>query len=294
MIHILFVSGSFGSMLEWGIRCYSSEYENPPMEVKSDGGMHKYRKIYHPCKYSELIDLNNITDPSYITTPIYPMTDCHSDRIVEFFNSPKFHNDKRILIGIPDINVAELVILMHYYKISVGLELTLDSIFNNDLAKKDITNWNLQYTHWNEMQRWELREWFSLFYSTWVDEWIDTKNYITDQWLVINPIDLVNNYDSTVKQAIEFCGLEYIKNAPATEISKLWCLKQQPYIDEYNNLDKIVDKTVENKLFKWKKLSIIHEAMIQKKLRDHGYELQCYNLNDFPCNSIDLYKLLDR
>ena len=222
------------------------------------------------------------------------MVDYHSGNIIEFFNNTKFDDSSRILIGVPSVDVAELIILMQYYKISIGLEKTLDSIFNNDISKHNIVNWNSQYTHWSEMRLWELREWFSLFYPTWVGEWCNTSNSINENWLVINPVDLVNNYVGVVKQTIKFCKLNYIANEQADVISKIWCAKQLPIMAEYNTINQIVEKTIKNELFAWDNLSIVHEAMIQKKLRDHGYELKCFNLDKFPCSSIELHGLLDK
>lgn len=294
MIHILFVSGSFGSMLEWSVRSYSSEYDNPMKSLKPDGSMHNHRKINHPINYNQLLSLDTITDPSSIITPIYPMADSHVDKIIEFYNNSRFNNDRRILINIPNINVAELIIMMQYYKISIGLNHTLDSIFNNEVCKENITKWNPHYTHWNEMQPWELREWFSLFYPGWASEWIDISKYVSDEWLIIEPYDLINDYNKTIKQVIDFCGLEYIKNELADKISKSWLSLQQPIIEEYNKIEQIVKYSIKNEFFEWGKLNILLEAMIQKKLRDHGYELKCYGLNDFPCNSTELYKVLDR
>ena len=294
MIHILFVPGAFGSMLEWGIRSYSSNYADPLMEVKDDGSMHIHNKMNHPISYTDLIAIDSIIDPMCITTTIYPMVDYHSSNIIEFFNNTKFDDSSRILIDIPSVDVAELIILMQYYKISIGLEKTLDLIFNNDLSKHNIVNWNSQYTHWSEMRLWELREWFSLFYPTWVGEWCNTSNSINENWLVINPLDLVNNYVDVVKQTIKFCKLNYIANEQADVISKIWCAKQLPIMAEYNTINQIVEKTIKNELFAWDNLSIIHEAMIQKKLRDRGYELKCFNLDKFPCSSIELHGLLDK
>jgi hypothetical protein len=294
MIHILFVPGAFGSMLEWGIRSYSSNYADPLIEVKDDGSMHIHNKMYHPISYSDLIAIDAITDPMCITTTIYPMGDYHSNDIVEFFNNPKFDNSNRILLDVPNADVAELILLMQYYKISIGLEKTLDSIFNNDIAKHNIVNWNTQYTHWSEMQPWELREWFSIFYPTWISEWVNTSDLINENWLVINPMDLVNNYTDVVKRTIEFCKLNYIANEQADVISKIWCAKQLPIIMGYNIINQIVEKTIKNESFSWDKLNIIHEAIIQKKLRDNGYEIKCYNLNNFPCSSLELYGLLDQ
>jgi hypothetical protein len=39
---------------------------------------------------------------------------------------------------------------------------------------------------------------------------------------------------------------------------------------------------------------LLSEAMIQKKLRDNGYELKCFELDTFPTDSIQLYRLMEK
>lgn len=294
MIHILFVTGSFGSMLEWGIRSYASQYQDPVMGVNPDGSMHVHKKLCHPLVFKELEYINEINDPMCITTPIHPMIDCHSDKVINFFNKEKFTKDKKILIDVPDTRTAELIILMQYYKISIGLDQTLNSIFNNDVCKHNITRWNLNYKHWNEMELWELREWFSLFYIEWVTEWITAKDHINDSWLLVNPIELVNNYKSVIKQTIEFCNLTYVDNVYSDNTSTEWVTKQLPIIRQIELIDQIVSSTIETKPFGWEPLTVLHEAMIQRRLRDYGYELKCYKLNDFPTNTTELNRLLEK
>jgi hypothetical protein len=73
-----------------------------------------------------------------------------------------------------------------------------------------------------------------------------------------------------------------------------WRLKQQYLLDEHAIIKNIVKFTISNTLYTWKKLNLISEAIIQRQLRDAGYEIRCYNLNELPTNSIDLHQLLDR
>lgn len=291
MIHILFVPGSFGSMLEWGIRSYSHEYPDPQMGVTSDGAMHRHYKLYHPTTYQELI---KVGDPTCITTAIHPMIDYSSQQIIEFFNRDDFKFDKKILIDIPDIETAELVILMQYYKILIGLDKTLDIIFYNDESKYNITRWNEKYKHWSDMELWELREWFSLYYSPWVNEWVTAKDYITTDWKILSPLDLVTNYKNVIKNIIEFCDLTYCENTSADVIVKEWVTKQHSIINEKQLINQIVEATLNRVPLEWGRLSVLHEAMIQKKLRDHGYELKCYKLNQFPNNTVKLNELIEQ
>jgi len=291
MIHILFVPGMFGSMLEWGIRSYSSYYKTPPLEVNDDGSMHSHYKMSHPRVYDELMQISNINDPSCITTSIHPMIDYDSIDVINFLN--KFEDDKHIFINVSDINSAEIIILMQYYKIFKGLNLTLESIINNDKSSKNFYNWNPSYTHWSELNQWELREWFSIYYPDWVSEWIDASKHVDDNWLIIDPQDLVYNYNTVIEMVIDFCGLEYVANESADNVVASWVQKQLLIISEHRLIDEIIEKTLSKNFFSWDELTFLHEAMIQKKLRDRGYEIKCYNLNKFPTNSIELYNLLD-
>ena len=72
-----------------------------------------------------------------------------------------------------------------------------------------------------------------------------------------------------------------------------WQNAQQYILDEYKLINTIVDQTIKKQDYNWKLLHPVAEAMIQNKLRTHGFEIRCNNLNVFPTNSIDLYNLLD-
>ena len=50
-----------------------------------------------------------------------------------------------------------------------------------------------------------------------------------------------------------------------------------------SKIDTIVKNILTNNLeFNWLPLELIDEALIQKKLRDSGIDLLCYDLNIFP------------
>jgi hypothetical protein len=142
------------------------------------------------------------------------------------------------------------------------------------------------------MQNWEFREWFSLFYTQWVQEWINAKQYINPNWYTVSVTDILNHTHETFLKMVKHFGT--LDEAEFDEFIKYWRSKQQYLIDERDILDKIVDSVISQTPYTWKDLNLISEAMIQKKLRDQGYEIKCYNLNKFPTNSEDLFVLLEK
>lgn len=301
MIHILFVSGTFGSTIQYAIRQFNKNLiDNKIFYLEDelilpDGSMHSFVKTGH---YSSLQDLNDFLDNKIdqdivVTSPTYPMIDAHAEPIIKLFIERR-PNDKYIFIYVSDIEQAEITILAHYYKISNGLlNMSIGSLCGDH--QHDIINWNPGYTHWSQMQMWEFREWFSIFYNKWIQEWIDARQFIPSSWFSVPSGSILENTQNTLIDIINHVG-EFdtnLSNEFETFVSS-WRLKQQYLIDEHNVIKNIVKFTVDNIPYTWEKLNVISEAMIQRRLREAGYEIRCYNLNEFPTNSNDLYQLLSR
>ena len=304
MVHILFVSGSFGSSIFYSISQYVKENTQLKITDKNltelflnDGSMHSVEKMGHFMRKQELVDyLKGETDQNFLaTTPIYPMMDCHADEIIDMFKKQR-PNDRYIFVKIDDLNTAEFVMLAHYYKISIGDALTSHSIehFCND-NQHNIVNWNPSYTHWSQMQIWELREWLSIFYPVWVQEWIDAKQHINPDWFTVSPMEILHSPGETFLKIINYAGTfnEDMQNE-FDEFIRMWRPKQQYILDEHYIINSIVENTISKKVYKWNDLNIIAESIIQRKLRSAGYEIKCYNLNKFPTNSEDLFALLEK
>lgn len=291
MIHIFFVPGMFASTIEYVLRCYTEEYESINAEILYDGSMHSYEKEAH------LVDIHLIDDyfknnhRDAIITPVYPFQKTHLLEIMEKYQLYKSSKDRSILIYAPDINSAELNILLQYYKMATGFLNQGLGIFTTN-NEHSIVHWNKDYTHWSQMQPWEWREWFSLFYVSWVQDWIQSKNQVDDDFFVIANTDMLNNTEHCLRNIIKFCGLT---EAPGlTEFAQHWRSKQQYIVDEFKLLNDIVSSTVNNNLFTWVPISIISEAIVQQRLRKIGYEIRCDGLNVFPTDSRTLYNLLEK
>ena len=301
MIHILFVPGTFGSTVQYVIQQFDKTLIDHRIRfvhddlILPDGSMHSFLKTGH---YVLLKDLNNFLDGKtdqdiVITSPIYPMPDAPAESVIALFVDRR-PNDKFIFIYVADIEQAEITILAHYYKISTGFRNLSIGTFFGGANRHVITNWNPKYTHWNQMQQWELREWFSRFYPAWAQEWIEAKNYVPLSWLTISSGDILNNTNETFKKIINETGnFNSDFQDDFDDFVDLWKSKQQYILDEHATIKNIVKFTVDNIPYTWEKLNVISEAIIQRRLRDAGYEIKCYNLNEFPTNSNDLYQLLD-
>jgi hypothetical protein len=288
MIHVFFVPGMFGTTIEYVLRAFSQEYDSIDADIKPNGSMHSYKKERHIFQADMLSDLT-ATHLGSITTPIYPFKTLHLPEILDHFR-PYLEQSQLILIHATDLRSAELNILFQYHKICIGVGLGLD-IFC-DRNSHNIVHWNPAYKHWKEMQLWELREWFSLFYVEWIQEWIQSQNQVPDDFLKITNTALLYDTESSLIKIINHCGLT-LDGDLGSFVTK-WQRAQQYIVDEFDLLDHIVDSAINQKEFAWQPANVIAEAIIQQRLRAYGYEIRCDGLNTFPTDSKTLYNLLEK
>lgn len=291
MINVFFVPGMFGSTIEFVLRSYTNEYTPISAGIDSDGAMHSFNKEYHPTSVTKITQhLNTLSQPS-ITTPIYPFSDSHLDEILQAYNLDQ-PNTYNLLLYADSIRAAELNMLFQYYKIAAGTTQCLGlDIFCGDNVY-NIKQWNKDYLHWNQMNPWELREWLSLFYVSWVQEWISSSDQVPDTFLKIKNTDVLFDTKRTVLQIINFCKLTLSRDLDPFIAE--WSAKQQYIVDEFVQLDQVITHSITNQDFSWRPVSIIAEAIIQQRLRSNGYEIRCHGLNTFPTDSKMLYSLLEK
>ena len=189
-----------------------------------------------------------------------------------------------------DFPAAELNMFFQYEKIAIGFDIGLDIFFysNNSLRQ-----WSSKYNHWSDLETWELREWFSILYPGWIQEWIDSKNSVNDEFLCTSNIDFLYNTKRELHRIFDYCNLTPNKN-DIDNFVKIWQNKQHYIVNQRDLCNSIVLNTINNKKQSWDKLNFIQEAVVQKKLRDAGYELRCWKLNDFPGDTETLYNLVEK
>jgi len=289
MISIFFVPGMFGSTVEYILREFSDNFLDPALVLtcglQPDGSVHGFQKSWHPLNmsaYKQDVDAE-------IATPIYPTRDGTLLKILEVypFKSPSIN----VLMYADSLRSAELNLLFQYHKIAEGekhqLGLETFAIGN----ERDIVKWNSEYTHWSQMQPWEWREWMSLFYTTYVQQWINSQHEVPDTFLKISTTELLFQTKDTVTRIFDFCNVLAAGNIDL--FIKEWVEKQQYVINEFNLLDDICNNTINNIAFSWEELNIVAAAIVQQRLRSLGYEIRCDGLNTFPVSSTTLYSLLE-
>jgi hypothetical protein len=277
----------FGTTVEFVLRSFSNKFNKVDGTVLSDGSMHSFTKEFHPTVINSIIPEST---PD-ISTPIYPFKTHHFPEILQVFLDNQLV-DKAIILYADSLQAAELNILFQYHKIAFGKKIKCGlGIFCNNNTH-NIVNWNQNYTHWDQMQPWELREWFSLFYVPWIQEWIESQYQSPDTFLKVRNTDMLYDTKNTFNRIFKFLNLT--ETGDLDSFVSNWAEKQQYIVDEFDLLDQICKHTVDNNDFTWYQVNIIAEAIVQQRLRALGYEIRCDGLNTFPTDSKTLYSLLER
>ena len=287
MINVFFVPGMFGTTIEYVLRNFTVEHTPVEGYICEDGSMHSFKKLAH-FKNLKSINLASFSQDYKITTPIYPFKDAHLPEILDIYKN--FISKTNILIYADSVSSAELNILFQFYKIAEGKVTNLGLDIFADINNLNIRQWNSNYTSWQDMKRWEWREWFSFFYVEWTSEWQISKTQVPESFLKIKNTSILFDTEETLYKIIDFCKL-----TPKHGIKQFAdeCQGFQQYIvDEFVLIDQIINQTIKNLDFGWNTLSIVSEAVIQQKLRSLNYEIQCDGLDVFPTDAKSLYSLL--
>jgi len=174
---------------------------------------------------------------------------------------------------------------------------TLKYICEEELKPNTVNRWGKKSLL--SLDIWELRELVSLYWdSRFNDDFIcydkiKLLNFSNIKFISLN--ELKKNPLQTIQEYLEFSGIQHIPFDKLKNIIDKW-YSLQTHMNKDTVVDDIVQSTINNQSLSWvdKKLTLLDEAYIQKKLRDNNFELKCFNLNTFPTNSDDLSKLIER
>ena len=291
MIQVFFVPGMFGSTIEYIARSYSNELTPVAGSILADGSMHSFQKLAHPVCVRQLDEFFKSGRSPEVMTPIYPFRDQHLPDILDHFDQHELKDKSRILIYADNTRAAELNMLFQYHKISSGCyQRGLDIFCHGN--EHNITAWDTSYTHWSQMQTWQLREWISLFYVDWVSEWIDSVHQVGPEFLTIKNTDFLHDPVATSDNIFKHCKLTM--KLGLADFLQQWQQAQQYVVSEFELLDCIVDCTIANQSLTWQPVNIIAEAIVQQRLRAKGYEIRCDGLDIFPTDAIMFNTLLEK
>lgn len=300
MIHVFFVPGMFGSTIEYITRSYSNELTPVAGSILADGSMHSFKKPAHFKDIKDIDDFFKTDNVADVTTPIYPFRQQKLPEILEHHSQNIMPNHACILMYADSVRSAELNMLFQYHKISVGLNMGLDIFCHGN--ENNIILWNPTYSHWSQMKPWQLREWISLFYKPWVQEWIVSPQQVGHQFLTIKNTDFLFDSVATANKIFNHCKLT--QKLELDTFLNQWRLAQQYIVDEFDLLDRIVNCAIwgvagadgdgANQSLEWQPINIIAESIVQQRLRAKGYEIRCDGLDKFPTDAIMFNTLLEK
>jgi hypothetical protein len=200
-------------------------------------------------------------------------------------NYSQFGYTKKFLAPV----MAKEIVSKVKHFLSRELESTLSTF-----TYKNLQGWNKNSI--DDFKVWELRELLSFYWFTRAEgqiaAWEKIKNSNSDL-LFVSISDLKENFIETMLQSTKYFGIKDVSVEKLQEIYHQW-LPLQHQINKDNLCHKIFNSLRYAEFFDWAdtKLSIIDEAWIQKKLRDHGIGIKCNNLNVFPTNTDSFLPLL--
>ena len=260
-IATLFLPGSYGTFISWCIYSFSELNSNDDIVIVNDlfGSAHKFR---------------NTTGQSIITPTHCPLDNVYHYILVEA-------NKEKIINYIDN----------QFQKHCLGNLAEYINTFFPDINTK-------LKESWGSSNPWELRELLSFFLE---DMIINTKIEIDgyhqrvkdNNCYLVNPENFLLNITSELEKILLFFNLKKHKKFDTLEICAAEYINQQQNFIKHLEIDKFVKNTIDNISHIIRDLTIFDEAYIQHKLRLQGFEIKCYNLNKFPNNSIELFKLLE-
>ena len=268
----IYVPKTFGNTFDYLLRKLSKEYATPE-------------------KKSEVLKI-----PEYLFS-----TSTNPNVIISEIMTPETQNNRIILMGTNDfksIRDAEISLLSNWYcrylyhdyftwqRSSNAASL----IETDELTIKDIQQWNSVYTGINQLQKWELREWYSIFYYNALKEQIHTGEEVFNEdegYLKLTWEDCVNDFTASFIKTADYCDLT-LTNKPKLQTDYALFIKEKSDL-----LDVIIESTMNKEMFEWGQLTWLEESILQSRFLELGYLIKCEGLNEFPENSLELYNLLE-
>lgn len=319
---IYYHAGAYGTFVEWCLNYFSDPEFSNNLPFTETGSAHKFEetlpiaseKMFHDainkntkfmrmhpgttskqahallnnhkgiaadCYRSELKLLENFTNNIVVVYFSLENVLWGSNNIIKSFN-PK---TKSILNYFKKNKVIN-------YKISFSKDLHDYTILRlSKISKKNVKRWNKNSVE--DMEVWELREFLSLYsYGEWSSLYqgleILNKEFTNIVFLEIG--QLRDNFKQTIIDLLERLNLPLVRDNFDC-VYKNWT-DVQKFKFKDREIKEIVQATVDGNDLHWNKLSIIDEAEIQRQLRENGWEIKCFGINDFPTSSAALKLLL--
>lgn len=282
---IVYNGGSYGTFVEWSLSYFGGLITDPTLPFTANGSSHNFK---YECKNTRSIEilknLNNVT--------IYKQ-------------HPKTSKDDDIFNTLDIIDSHfNYIIFLHHTLSSVAWNINnkIDKIpFWSKYEHLTSEEWSNCLREWGvdsylSAARWQQREFLSLniYQQHEAETEILKLDKIRSQFSNFKfvPIeDLRDNYKDTLLSLLDFCKFTPVNIDQVDYVYNEW-LKLQFHCNKDQIINNIVTSIINSTNYSWSNLTLVDEALIQYYLRNIGIEIRCYELNDFPTNTVDLKKYL--
>ena len=292
MFPVMYSAGSYGSYLQWLLKMmFTSEEVYEPFNART-GDSHNLRTKSELKIKEWLKDNNNFMRGTFIK--VHPKIDeAHS--LEDNINSITEYFGKSILIY-PSKKTYLLHCNNFIYKLAKNMWVlqlryfNLDNLYDNYPVSRDIPP--------DQVSPWIIREILSFNFFNSMNsqiEWYLPDSFANKNCLVIFIDDILYDTEHTLERIRDFIEMPFTKSfdmiAPLHEKNMLL----QKYLGQDELANKILTAVINNdESFSWNRedLTLISESWIQKSLKENGYDLKCWNLNQFPESISELMKFL--
>ena len=286
-VAIAYSPGAYGTYLEWCLTTLTSQ-EKIVAPFLTNGNSHQFiGNILSGCQ--EFVNLTQ------------------SANFARF--SPKTTKEESLSKNLTSV-CERVSALIHLYPDKNSILLCINNLYSKIYSDwwehhftKNYIDSTVIYKNWpidqnmdiKDIPKWIKREFLSFYLMpAWRNmvEWYHPNIWHHTKCHVVTVGQLLYNFEETLSQIAEFCGLNYVR--PISDLADYHKqnLKNQKDLNADNLCNQIINSVIEQTEFHWGEISLINESWIQWQLRNLGYEIQCHELDIFPTNSVHLRELL--
>ena len=151
---------------------------------------------------------------------------------------------------------------------------------------------------WSEHHSlWELRELLSFYlHDMFIQTVQQNKKNIQSvskyNCYTINPEQFISNIEFELMHLLDYFELSANNHIKDLDRYASEYIKRQDNFNKDDKISQFVEQAMLGNNYEFLNQTLFDQAWIQTQLRLHHYDIQCYNLNEFPLNSFNLTKLL--
>lgn len=290
-LFIFYHPGAYGSWVEWVIqRCHADFARfTKPSPLQEDGSSHRHTRlmdydISHPQGHQSILkSLEYRDDVPLLTFRAIPKTSINEDA-AEIMNHAAA-SVNCIYISVGNDRMRELVLLNADKKIQP---------YARQLSEIDqIRQWNSDAQSIDDLAAWEIREYLSLHYYTSIKDMTELTQPLDDSILTLDVSEILDDAESMVMKIFDRFRLPLLQdNIPSIKQEHAKMLRLQDSLRELEAIDSSIAACLGGQDVAIPEISLLAQAIMQKRLRDLGYEMRCYGLNQWPTSTAALHKLL--